>query len=193
MKKLILFLFVFLFIIYAGCAGCVLLGLYNWDTYFKIIAVIGGLASIIGLGAAAFVRIDLLSYDAEAIKRLAEAAKEIENKETQIKNASDKIASLEYKKEELEVLVKKASMILFYKEELNRLYEKLLTLIHKDEELNNVILAIPQKEGELANLEDEMEENPEIKEILNTIQKAKRKTKVELVFDTFLGSLIFKL
>lgn len=130
MRKLIISLFILLLVIYAGGAICVPCAFFDWEAYYKLVAIVGGLASVIGLGAASFVRVDLLSYDAEAIKRLAEAAKEIENKNTQIKNASDKIASLEYKKEELEVLVKKASMILFYKEELSRLYEKLLTLIH---------------------------------------------------------------
>lgn len=193
MRKLIISLFILLLVIYAGGAICVPCGFFDWEAYYKLVAIVGGLASVIGLGAASFVRVDLLSYDAEAIKRLAEAAKEIENKNTQIKNASDKIASLEYKKEELEVLVKKASMILFYKEELSRLYEKLLTLIHKDEELSNVILEIPQKEGQLESLEGEMVDNPEIKEILNTIQKAKKRNKFEFVFDTIFGSVKFRL
>lgn len=193
MKKWIVISFFALLLIYAGCAACVAFDLYNWDTYFKIVGVIGGLASIIGLGAAAFVRIDLLSYNAEAIERLATAAKEIENKESQIRDASNKIEALEYKKEELVVLVKKASLILYYKEELNRLYEKLLDLIHKNEELNKIVMTIPEMEGQLSKLEGEMETNPEIQDILGTIQKAKRHRRTEIVLDTFFGAISFRL
>ena len=193
MRKLIIIFFILLLLLYAGCAVCVLFDLYGWDVYFKIVAIVGGLASIIGLGAAAFIRVDLLSYDAEAIERLAVAAKEIEDKNTKIKDASDQIASLEYKKEELEVLVKKASLILYYKEELDRKYQKLLALINKNEDLNQIVLEIPQLEENLKNLEGEMEENKEIQDILSTIQKAKGRYHFpELVINTFFGSFPFK-
>lgn len=193
MRKWFVIAFVVLLLIYTGCAICVPLGLYGWDAYFEIVGVVGGLASIIGLGAAAFVRIDLLSYDAEAIERLAIAAKEIENKESQIRVASDKIEALEYKKDELEVLVKKASLVLFYKEELNRLYEKLLGLIRKNNELNDIIVTIPEMERQLSKLEGEVDNNPEIRDILSTIQKAKTHRHAELVFNTLLGAISFKL
>jgi len=192
MRKWIVISFVALLLVYAGCAVCVLFGLFTWDTYFKIVGVVGGLASIIGLGAAAFVRIDLLSYDAEAIERLAIAAKEIENKESQIRDASNKIEALEYKKDELEVLVKKASLVLYYKEELNRLYEKLLGLIHKNDEINSIVMSIPEMEGQLEKLEGEVEKNPEIRDILTTIQKAKTHRHTEVIFNTILGAISFK-
>lgn len=184
--------FIFLLLVYGVCAVCVPLGLYNWDTYFKIVGVVGGLASIIGLGAAAFVRIDLLSYDAEAIERLASAAKEIESKESQIRDASTKIEALEYKKDELEVLVKKASLVLYYREELNRLYEKLLGLIHKNEDLNYLVVSIPEMESQLEKLEGEMDNNPEIRDILTTIQKAKTHSRTKYVLGSVLGSVTFK-
>lgn len=157
MKKFVIISFIVLLLIYGGCALMVYWNLFTWEVYFKIAAIAGGLASIIGLGANAFIRVDLLSYDAEAIEKIADAAKEIENKQIQIKNVSNKIEALEYKKEELEVLVTKASLIMYYKQELNRLYEKLLKSIQKNEELNSLIIAIPDMESQLNKLESEME------------------------------------
>ena len=150
MRKWFVIAFVVLLLIYTGCAICVPLGLYGWDAYFEIVGVVGGLASIIGLGAAAFVRI-------------------------------------------VEVLVKKASLVLFYKEELNRLYEKLLGLIRKNNELNDIIVTIPEMERQLSKLEGEVDNNPEIRDILSTIQKAKTHRHAELVFNTLLGAISFKL
>ena len=173
MKRAIIICFIILLLIYGICAVLVPCGIYEWETYYKITAIVGCIASVLGFGAAALGQKDLLSYESEAIKRLAQAAEDIENKESQIKDASDKIASLEYKKEELEVLVKKASLTLFYKEELERLYQRLLRIINKNDELNDTIMSISQTEEKLRELEGEIANNPEISDILSTIQKAR--------------------
>ena len=194
-RKIFKILFVGLLVLYAGCAICVPFKLYDWDTYFKIIAIIGGLVSVLGLGATAFVSVDLLSYDSEALQRIADASKEIESKKDEIKDASDKIASLQIKKDELETLVEKASLSLYYKEELDRLYERLLDLIHNNVELNNVILEIPQTEDKLTKLDGEIKQNNEIREVLQTIQKARSKEHPRhlITLRTMLGSISMKL
>ena len=155
------------------------LSIFSFFSYMRnlnyiIVAIVGGLASIIGLGAASL-RSELREYNSETLKQLAATAKEIENKQNQIKDATEQIASLKYKKEELEVLVKKASLSLYYREECERLYQKLLDLLHRDSEINNVIVSIQQAESDLAAIDGEISENKEIKDILATIQKAKSK------------------
>lgn len=193
MKRFFVICFIALLIIYAGCALCALFNKFSWDDFFKIIGIVGGLASIIGLGAAAFVRIDLLSYDAEAIEKLASKAKEIEQKENQIKVASDKIEALEYKKEELEILVKKASLLLYYRDELDRSYEQLLNLVHGNSEIKDLMFKIPEIENQIMTLEGEIEENAEIRDILSTLEKAKKRKRTEFVLRTIFGPISFKL
>ena len=174
MKKLVTVSFIILGIVYLGGAACALFHLFDWSVYWIIIAVVGGLASILGLGYASL-RSELKEYNAETLKQLVETAKEIENKQNQLKDTTEQIASLEYKKEELEVLVKKASLSLYYREECERQYQKLLDLLQKDNELNDVIVSIQQMESALQSLDGEINENKEIKDILSTIQKARSK------------------
>lgn len=73
------------------------------------------------------------------------------------------------------------------------MYEKLLGLIHKNDELNDIMLTIPEMERQLSKLEGEVDNNPEIRDILSTIQKAKTHRHAELVFNTLLGAISFKL
>lgn len=172
MRKAITISFIVLGLAYLGGAACAFFHLITWGAYLIIVAVVGGLASIIGLGAASM-RSELREYSAETLKKLAETADEIENKKTQLKDTAEQIASLEYKKEELEVLVRKASLSLYYKEECERLYQKLLDLIHRESEINDVIVSIQQAESNLMAIDGEINDNKEIKDILATIQKAK--------------------
>lgn len=181
MRKFVIISFIILGVVYIGGAVCAFLKVIDWNTYLIIAAIVGGLASILGLGAAAM-RSELREYSADALKQLAKTANEIENKRTELKDTTDQIASLEYRKEELEVLVKKASLSLYYREECDRLYQKLLDLLHKDEELSEVIVSIQQMESDLVALEGEISENKEIKDILLTIQKAKNKKASNMFF-----------
>lgn len=189
MRKVIVISFVVLGLAYVGGAICALFHLFSWDTYYIVVAIVGGLASIIGLGAASL-RSELREYNSETLKQLAATAKEIENKQNQLKDATEQIASLEYKKEELEVLVKKASLSLYYREECERLYQKLLDLLHRDSEINNVIVSIQQAESDLAAIDGEISENQEIKDILATIQKAKSKQTPDRLFNMVLLPII---
>lgn len=197
MRKLIVILFVVLLIAYVGGAICGLLKLFGWNTYLVATSIVGGLASVLSLGVALLSNSKDLIRDnnSAAIQRLADAAKEIEDKEHQIKDASDKIASLQIKKDELEILVKKASLSLYYKDELDRLYQKLLDLIHKNEELNNVIMEIPQTEDKLVKLNGEIEKNSEIQDILATIQKARNNdhNKPVVLLKSIFGTVTFEL
>lgn len=174
MKKVTLVSFIILIFVYVIGALCALFHLFEWEVYLIIVAVVGGLASVISLGAASL-RSELREYNAETLKQLAATANEIENKQSQLKDTTEKIASLEYKKEELEVLVKKASLSLYYRGECERLYQKLLDLLRQDSEINEVIISIQQTESELMALDGEIVQNKEIKDILSTIQKAKNR------------------
>ncbi len=55
-------------------------------------------------------------------------------------------------------------------------------------------MTIPEMERQLSKLEGEVDNNPEIRDILSTIQKAKTHHRhAELVFNTLLGTISFKL
>ena len=56
-----------------------------------------------------------------------------------------------------------------------------------------VITEIPEMERQLSKLEGDVDNNPEIRDILSTIQKAKTHRHAELVFNTLLGAISFKL
>lgn len=177
MKKLILIITIVLFVIYGGCAICVHFGWIDWldwDVYFKIVAIAGGLASIFGLGAAA-IKTDFNSQTAEALKELSKTAEEVSNKQSQLKDTSDRIAKLELRKEELEVLVKKASLSLYYQDELGRKYQDLLRYLNRHNEIQEMVSEIAQLESHVKDLNGEIEENPDIKVVLDTLQRAKQR------------------
>jgi len=48
-------------------------------------------------------------------------------------------------------------------------------------------------DNQLAQLDGEMEKNPEIRDILATIEKAKSKRKVEVGWNSIFGAITFKI
>ena len=178
-RKIALWCFLGAFIIYIGCALCAGWNfLIDWDIYFKIATIVGGLASIIGilgLSSNPLKDSDIRDFRSDSLKKLAQTAEEIEAKHDEIEETNKKISSLEYKKEELEVLVEKASLSLYYKGELERSYSKLSTLIASSKEINDLILSIQQLEHDAGTLNNEIENNKDIQDVISTIEKAKQK------------------
>ena len=81
MRKLVIISFIILGVVYIGGAVCALFKVIDWNVYLIIAAIVGGLASILGLGAASM-RSEIRDYSADALKQLAKTASEIENKRT---------------------------------------------------------------------------------------------------------------
>lgn len=202
MRKFAIICFVVAFLIYVAGALMSWQGfLINWDTYWKIVGVVGGMASIIGMLGIALNPLtdaDIRNFRTKSLVELAQTAAEIENKQGMLKEANEQLTSLKIKKDELEVLVKKASLVLYYKEELDRLYQRLLTLLDKNREINETIVSIRQAETNASSLNAEIEQNDDIQDILNTIQKAKtrpisKSALFELAIDRFFSNMTIRL
>lgn len=201
MRKFSIICFILAFLIYV--AGAIMAWqefLINWDAYWKIVGIVGGSASIFGMLGIALNPLkdaDIRNFRTQTLIDLAQTAKEIEDKQDALKETNEQLTSLQIKKEELEVLVKNASLALFYKEELERLYQRLLKLLDKNREINETIVSIRQLEADASSLNAKIEQNEDIQDILNTIQKAKTRpiskgAIFKFVMDKFLSSLIIK-
>lgn len=185
------------FIVAILCYGLGALFAYNnwwidWDVYQKIVAVVGGLASVVGilgLGASPF-----KDLNSNMLKELAQKKEEYEKKQEMLQSATDQIAKLELKKEDLEALVEKASLSLHYKSELKRMYDKLGELVEKNDDISKLIDEIKKMESDAKDLNSNIEKNENVKEIIETIQKANDRTERKLRFTdivlSFLGNQI---
>ncbi len=164
----------------------------NWDEYQKFAAIVGGLASVIGLLGLVFS--PMRDLNSQVLKNLAQTTEEFEKKQEMLEKASQEIRSLELKKEDLNALVEKASLSLYYKAELKRMYEKLEYKIDNDVELSNLLETIRKMEEETQILGCEIEKDKNISEIIATIQKANERTERKLKFKdivlSFLGNQI---
>lgn len=194
MRKISIIGFILALVIFIAGAILALLHIWiNWDIYWKITGCVGGLASVIGIlgfASSPLADADIRKLQSNSLKELAETARQIENKEGELKQANDKVASLQLKSEELEVLVKKASLSLYYNDELQHLYQKLLSLIQKNQELKDIIVAIQQTEEDAKELNAEVEHNTDVQDIIEMINKAKRtRTDKRSFLEILLGSL----
>lgn len=185
--------FLALVIFVAGAIMALLDFLIDWELYWKITGCVGGLASVVGiLGLVSnpLADADIRKLHSKSLKELAETAKQIESKEGELKQANDKVASLQLKSEELEVLVKKASLSLYYNDELQHNYQKLLSLVQKNQELKDVIVNIQQTEEDAKALNAEIEQNDDVKDIIDMINKAKKsRIAKHNFFEIIFGSL----
>ena len=185
------------FIVAILCYGLGAIFAYNewlidWDDYQKIVAVVGGLASVVGiLGLASN---PIKNLNSNILKELAQKTEEYEKKQEKLQKATDQIAKLELKKEDLEALVEKASLSLYYKAELKRMYDKLGELVEKNDDISKLIDGIKNMESDATDLECKIDKDENIKEIIETIQKANDRTERKLrltdIVLSFLGSQI---
>ena len=194
MRKIAIVGFVVALVIFvAGAIMALLDFLIDWEIYWKITGCVGGLASVVGiLGFVSnpLADADIRKLHSKSLKELAETAKQIESKEGELKQANDKVASLQLKSEELEVLVKKASLCLFYNDELQHNYQKLLSLVQKNQELKDLIVNIQQTEEDAKALNAEIEQNDDVKDIIDMINKAKKsRIAKHNMFEIIFGSL----
>lgn len=160
----------------------------SWDDYLKIVAVVGGLASVIGILGLVFSPLE--NVKSNLLKDLARTTEEFEIKQEKLEEASQQITQLKLKKEELKALVEKASLSLYYNGELKRMYGQLDDVINKNKEIKEMMTNIWKMEKDATALNCEIEKNDEIKEIISTIQKANEKTERKLKFSDFILSFL---
>ena len=152
----------------------------DWDAYQKIVAIVGGLASVVGiLGLRSDTFQDLNS---NMLRELAQKKEEYEKKQEKLQSATDQIAKLELKKEDLEALVEKASLSLYYKAELKRMYDRLGNLVEKNDDISKLIDEIKKMESDAKDLDCKIDKDDNVKEIIEAIQKANERTERKLRF-----------
>jgi hypothetical protein len=189
MRKLVLFCFVVAVLSYV--LGAILAWrnlLIDWDEYLKIVAVVGGLASVIGL--LGLVLSPIRDLNSQVLKDLAHTTEEFERKQEMLEKATQEIKTLELKKEDLNALVEKASLSLYYKAELKRMYDKLNKMIDSSEDISNLLKTIAKMEEDAQTLGCEIERNKDISVIISTIQKANERTERMLRFKDLVLSLL---
>lgn len=164
----------------------------DWNDYQKIVAVVGGLASVMGLLGLVFS--PFKDFNSKMLKELAHNTEEYEKKQEELQKATDQIAKLELKKEDLEALVEKASLSLYYKAEIKRMYDKLGEIVKKNDDIAKLIEEIKKMESDAKTLDCEIDKDENVKGIIETIQKANDRTERKLRFTdivlSFLGSQI---
>lgn len=189
MRKFVLFCFVVAVLSYV--LGAILAWrnfLIDWDEYLKIVAVVGGLASVIGL--LGLVLSPIRDLNSQVLKDLAHTTEEFERKQEMLEKATQEIKTLELKKEDLNALVEKASLSLYYKAELKRMYDKLNKMIDSSEDISNLLKTIAKMEEDAQTLGCEIERNKDISVIISTIQKANERTERMLRFKDLVLSLL---
>ena len=189
MRKLVLFCFVVA--VFSYVLGAILAWrnlLIDWDEYLKIVAVVGGLASVIGL--LGLVLSPIRDLNSQVLKDLAHTTEEFERKQEMLEKATQEIKTLELKKEDLNALVEKASLSLYYKAELKRMYDKLNKMIDSSEDISNLLKTIAKMEEDAQTLGCEIERNKDISVIISTIQKANERTERMLRFKDLVLSLL---
>ncbi len=164
----------------------------DWVDYQKIVAVVGGLASVVGI--LGLVSNPIKNLNSNILKELAQKTEEYEKKQEKLQSATDQIAKLELKKEDLEALVEKASLSLHYNAELKRMYDKLGELVEKNDDISKLMAEIKNMESDAKDLDCVIDKDENIKGIIETIQKANDRTERKLRFTdvvlSFMGSQI---
>lgn len=160
----------------------------DWDDYQIIVAFVGGFASVLGILGLVFS--PFKDLNSKMLKELAKKTEEYENKQEKLQEATDQIAKLELKKEDLEALVEKASLSLHYKAELKRNYDKLGELVEKNDDISKLIEKIKKMESDAKKLNCDIDKDENIKEIIETIQKANDRTERKLRFTDIVLSIL---
>lgn len=164
----------------------------DWDGYFKMAAIVGGLASVLSILGLVFSPLNDLN--SQRLKDLAQKTEEYEIKQQELQEATTQINRLQLKREDLEALVDKASLSLYYKSELKSMYGRLHVLLDNSEDITKLVDEIQIMECDAKKLDCEIEKNEDISEIIAIIQKAKEKTERKLKFTdiilSFMGNQI---
>lgn len=200
MRKFSLIYFIiatFLCVLGAILALC---GVIDWSLYRDAAAIVGTIASIIGilgLTINPLKNADINQLRSDGLKKLAKTAEEIEKSQEKMKETSEQINQLTIKKNDLEILVEQASLSIYYKKELERFYEKLKKQIEINDEIHDLIEEIELLEKESGDLNCKIEKNKEIKEIIEIIHKAQkwspyRINKYGIEFSFLGGTILFR-
>lgn len=189
--KRILVLFVILCIFYfIGGYFAVSYGLLEQNTYIVFASIAGGIASVVGLLSLTrptITRSDIQNIELESLKRIADAAKELEKYKHERNAAQEELSKLSLQKEEMQFLVKKASLSLFLQDRLESAGRRINEVIGEHKELEPLI----EEYGELAHrleaLEVEIRMDKNVDILREVLKSAKRSRPIESVTVESLG------
>lgn len=152
----------------------------NWitkDTYLTTAAIVGGIASVIGLLSlvrSPLSRKDFENVEWESITKIAESEKALTELEGRKVAAHNELERLTRTRQELTDLVKKASAVLFLREELERSSQKLRDFLEKEPELKQDLIEYREKFSRLMQLDEEVEAHPDAELITDVLFRARR-------------------
>lgn len=148
-----------------------LYGSVESEQYNQFAAVMGGVASIMGLASLIRPPItpnDIEELDVASIKRLTRSAEELADMRGKRSAAEEEIAKLEEQRTEMEIIVKKASMSVFLVERLSRYESLIIDILDDNDELRSYIYEYRKTKDRLDALSEEIESNENI-EIINAV------------------------
>ena len=195
MKKLIVLIVIFSMLYFVVGLFAVLLGWFPKDTYLTFSGIIGGLASVCGLLSFGIARKisneDFADVEAAYLKKISDTADrlkdtndELLDKSRKINSTQEELNNLENKKKEMEFLVKKASMSLFLQDQFERHQKRILELVENNGELKVLLEEVEPIKEKLRQLEQEIEENPNVVMLNEIIATTKREKESILEFKT---------
>jgi hypothetical protein len=200
-RKIFLFIII-VAILYFGL-GYILVFLEKLDQnkFLNFAAIVGSIASVIGLFSFFSKRLDKsdienigLEYFRDIVQtadKIKEKEKILRDKDNQLTSKERQIQELEIKKAELEFVIKKASMTIFLKDQLERLEDRIGDLIVDNKELSKNIQDRKDIIKQLTELEENIESsnNSELVDELISMIKKKEDEKPK---DSLLMSILNK-
>lgn len=170
--------------------------------YKNLAAIVGSIASVLGLLSLAISRINKKDLDKIGFKTFNEIQRidsELKKKEIALNYTQDEIKKLELQKEQLELLVKKVSVIMFTKEQLKINNDRIERIITENKLLYKSLNEIKELIKKLKLFEEEISLNENLQILLERLEAVKNRKYPINIKDAFnnlplyLGDIISKI
>jgi chromosome segregation ATPase len=154
--------------------GAVKFGWLKEDPYLMIATIVGGAASLVGLLSLSRPSIsadDLENLELEALGRVSNLAKELEDAKRAQAETRDEIEQLEVQRKQMEVSVRKAATVLFLREKITRQQERLSEKLQADRELAGLVLNLKNDYEQLGAVGEEITQDPNVELLSDVIMR----------------------
>lgn len=178
---------------FLGGFMAVKLGWLSEGAYLTIATIAGGAASLIGVLSLARPSItteDLEAVELEALGRVSQLTKELEEAKVAQAKTKGELEQLELQRAQMEASVRTAAMELFLREKIARQKVRLTEKLFADPELVKLIDALRTDYEQLNLLADEIEQDPNVQLLWETIHRVRLQQRAERAgrgVGTFLG------
>ena len=178
MRRIFVVIILLCVLYFLGGWVAVLLGWVTKDEYFAYAGVVGGLASVAGLVSLtrpAITPSDVQNIEASAFRSIAETTTQLEGLRKARSLTEQEIGGLELKRKEMELLVKRASLALFLREQHAYHERAVLEELGRNARMQASLQEVTDTANKLAALNEEIETNPNVKELKEIIAAASRR------------------